>query len=458
MLYPKVRAIEPLATEGDRFYLRDPLRMSDAILLVPRPVLYILSLLDGKHSVDDVRTEFARAAGQAIARERIDEILSTLDEALFLDNERFRAVQARIVREFHVSDLRPAIHAGLSYPSDPKELADMLGNLLGAPRSLSRAEGRDDSGSDPRSLPGLGGEPAAAGPEPAEGGAGADGRTRAGQSAKNPAPDVEAIVAPHIDLNRGGACYAAVYRQVALRAQARRFIVLGISHHPLTHAYALTTKDYDTPFGRVRTDRAFVERLAVECGTDFLADEIAHREEHSVEFQVLFLKYLLGGYSGLCEEREFTVVPILCASLHDHVERGVEPEEGGEVAQMLAALDRLLGRREGDCLIAAVDFAHLGRQFGQDLVVTEEVIHDAEAADRRMMEAMTDRDASGFFRLIADEKDRRNVCGVPAIYALLRLIGSGDAGAVARYGQAVDRKAHSVVTFAGLVFPRRAAT
>jgi hypothetical protein len=410
--------------------------MSDTVLLVPRPVLYILALFDGEHSVEEVSAEFARATGQPLPKEKVEEMVATLDEALFLDNERFAEVRERIVRDFHASDRRPAMHAGLSYPRDPRELARTLGDLFGETPSLGQAQA---SAGDPGPAPDV------PGPDGAAGGAG------------RPA-DIEAIVAPHIDLGRGGACYAAIYRDLALHARARRFVVLGISHHPLRHAFALTTKDYDTPLGRARTDRGFVERLAAACHTDFLADEIAHREEHSVEFQVLFLQYLLGGYTGLCGKRDFTVVPILCASLHDQVERGTEPDEAGEVAELLGALGSMLDNREDVCLIAAVDFAHLGRQFGQELDLTDAFIRDAEIKDRRMMDVMTGRDATGFFRLIADEKDGRNVCGVPAIYALLRLIGAGEAGVVKHYGQAADRKAHSMVTFAGLAYPRRPAT
>jgi AmmeMemoRadiSam system protein B len=256
----------------------------------------------------------------------------------------------------------------------------------------------------------------------------------------------KALVAPHIDLGRGGEVYGAAYRRLeAVRVRSGeppRYVILGISHHPLEKAYALTTKDYETPLGRVDTDRAFVEALGARCRTDFLTDEIAHRDEHSIEFQMLFLRHLMG-------DDPFTVVPILCGSLAGSVRAGTEPD--GEVDEMVGALASILDPRR-DILVAAVDFAHLGRQFGQELTVTDEVLRDAEAADRRMMEPMAARDARAFFRFIAGEKDARNVCGVPAIYTLLRLLGQGEEGTVERYGQAVDRRNHNIVTFAALAF------
>ncbi len=58
------------------------------------------------------------------------------------------------------------------------------------------------------------------------------------------------------------------------------------------------------------------------AGRDLFDDELTHRTEHSIEFQVVFLQYLLGG------RRDFTIVPILVGSFHDLMERGIDPIAG----------------------------------------------------------------------------------------------------------------------------------
>ena len=45
-----------------------------------------------------------------------------------------------------------------------------------------------------------------------------------------------------------------------------------------------------------------------------------------------------------------------------------------------------------------------------------------------------------------EEQDRRNVCGVPAIYTLLRVVEAKE-GKLLRYEQAVDQAGQSVVSF-----------
>ena len=52
----------------------------------------------------------------------------------------------------------------------------------------------------------------------------------------------------------------------------------------------------------------------------YFDDELTHRTEHSIEFQVVFLQYLLGG------RREFSIVPILVGSFHDLMESGDRPD------------------------------------------------------------------------------------------------------------------------------------
>jgi hypothetical protein len=80
-----------------------------------------------------------------------------------------------------------------------------------------------------------------------------------------------------------------------------------------------------------------------------------------------------------------------------------------------------------------------------------------------MIDGLLARDAAGFFHSIQQEQDRRNVCGVPALYTLLRLLEAGappaaglqapvSPGRLLGYGQAPDPASDSVVTFMSAAF------
>jgi AmmeMemoRadiSam system protein B len=245
------------------------------------------------------------------------------------------------------------------------------------------------------------------------------------------------LIAPHIDILRGGACFASGYAELARESRARIFVILGISHVPTARRFVLTGKDFDTPLGVVSTDRTFIEKLSNRCSRDYFEDELVHRNEHSVEFQAVMLKYLYP------EREDLRIVPILCSS-KDEILTGNSPAEDPEFQEFTAAIGGMIyGCGEEVCLIAGVD---LGQRFGQVVTMTPAFLEQAEAEDTVMIERIIDKDADGFFNHIREEQDHRNVCGVPAIYTLLTLVDTSNVRLL-RYDQSVDEQTQSVVTF-----------
>ena len=105
---------------------------------------------------------------------------------------------------------------------------------------------------------------------------------------------------------------------------------------------------------------------------------------------------------------------------------GGPPDGNADVRGFIDALHAVIDERRDDvCCIAGVDLSHVGQRFGQNISISPALLKQVEAEDRSMMQHVLDQDAERFFRLIQCEKDRRNVCGVPAIYTLLRLMKGG---------------------------------
>jgi hypothetical protein len=67
--------------------------------------------------------------------------------------------------------------------------------------------------------------------------------------------------------------------------------------------------------------------------------------------------------------------------------------------------------------------------------------------DRKTLESVEAGDAEAFFRAVARGGDRRRICGLPPIYALLRLLDGGT-GRLLSYSQWPDP--NGTVTFAAL--------
>jgi predicted class III extradiol MEMO1 family dioxygenase len=60
-------------------------------------------------------------------------------------------------------------------------------------------------------------------------------------------------------------------------------------------------------------------------------------------------------------------------------------------------------------------------------------------------------DGEGFFSSISKESDRRRICGLPAIYTMLKVLEAKE-GKLLKYGQAFTPETQSVVSFASMAF------
>ena len=79
---------------------------------------------------------------------------------------------------------------------------------------------------------------------------------------------LRAIVAPHLDFPRGRPAYAAAYAALRQSLQETeppgRVVILGTNHFGRSSSVVGTEKDFQTPWGVLETDRAFLQRLRQE--------------------------------------------------------------------------------------------------------------------------------------------------------------------------------------------------
>ena len=402
---PKLRPIEafPFEQDGRRLVvLRDPLRWTENSIVVSPTLIPILQRFTGNNTVVDIQAEFARATGQILPSEALNGVIAKLDEALLLDNERFCQHRDQLEREYRESSVRPAAHAGASYPDEPVELTAMLNEHFAAI-------------------------------------AGPDGTVP-------PTGQLAGIIAPHIDLRRGGPSFARAYRQLHGRDDIELFVILGTGHQPMRHRFGGLRKDYATPFGTVQTDRDALESLAAELPFGFFDDEWAHRSEHSIEFQIVWLQHLFGG------TLKARIAPVLAGSFHEFSEAGTSPLGDPQVAGFTQALRKLVDARRGKvCVIAGVDFAHIGGRFSDEEAMDKARRARLERDDRAMLDTILSCDAEKFQHNIAADKNARRVCGYPAIYTLLAAL-KPSAAQLLDYGQSHEPETNSVVSFGSVGF------
>lgn len=408
--YPRLRYVEafPVEQNGQTyFYVRDPLEIAPSPLVMSAVDFFIISLFDGAHSRSDIKLEFARQfGGILLTDQQLQKIIRILDENYYLDTANFREQTNRIIAEFRRSPIRKAWHAGVAYEADPRRLREQLEAFYRHPEGAGITSGKNNTA--PKGM------------------------------------QLRAIMAPHIDLRVGGPCYTHAYRCLENAPPAELYIILGVAHYGGNDFFVATAKDFETPLGRVETDREFLEAWSRNAGKDLTAEEFAHRSEHSIEFQLPFLQQVL--------KHSFKILPVLCGSVQPLLQTGDFSKEAAEITRSIEALKRTLREQNKRAIfILSVDLAHLGPKFGDALPVTESDAQRIREADYKMLEILARLDAKSFYRLIAEELLSRRVDACAPAATLLAVMEKGE-GKVVAYGQNFQPDTRSMVSYGSMAF------
>jgi len=394
----------PIDKEGQRcFCLYDPTDVVEEQMVLSSAAAFVASMLDGENCVEDIQSAIrTQMGGFIIEPEQILEIVEQLDKAGFLQTENFDAIHARVSEGFHNADTRPAFLAGKSYPDDAEELRAFLDEQFlreGGPGEGPHAEPEAQG-----ALPGL--------------------------------------IVPHIDFGRGGHTYAHGYRSLSRHSRPDTVIVFGVAHASEPVPFILSRKHYDTPLGVVKVDLDMVEELGQACTWDPFAFELTHRTEHSIEFQAVMLSYLYGG--------DVQIVPILCSNFGEDFHSGT-PSAIQPIEDFLSACnDCVRQSNKKVCVIASADLAHVGRRFGDDFDIDQDVIDSVASRDEEDLHHAVTMDANRFHASVMRDGNQRNVCGLNCIYSTLRsLDGVANFGEALHYDHAED-PAGGIVSFASI--------
>jgi len=405
---PKLRNVEPvqLSVNGRAVIgLKDPLQLADRMICLERQALPVVALMDGRHTLRDMQAELSRQAGRIVFVDDIESVVKVLSDACLLEGESFQAAYARKVAEYRQLPFRPASHAGMSYSSDPDELAGELDAFF----VRAGGPGMPNHFSDTRRPVGL--------------------------------------IAPHIDIRSGGPCFAKAYHALAEGQPSDIYVILGTGHAGVDAGFTATGLDFQTPLGTVRTDRDFVDALSARLGRDAAAEEILHASEHVVEFQLVFLQHIMAG------KHSFTVVPVLCAFSHlvflDSEALREQQNMFHEFCQAVKDLSRETAKTV--CFIASADLDHIGPRYGDRFVPHKGTVTHSLEKDEELLRMLERLDVDGFVRGVALDNDSRRICGFSPITAMLHCMEASQGKLLdLDYAQVDDR--NSFVSFASMIF------
>lgn len=389
MTRPKLRPLSVHAVEENgkrRYRLHDPSGVSPYALTISAAEVFVLQRFDGRKELGEIQQDIAAATGARIPLDQLEMIARTLEEALLLEGPALEAHRGKMIAEYRAADCRPHLHGGVAYPLEPEALTRWHGELAEAPVGAVPRAGR-----------------------------------------------LVGAAAPHIDTRFGGASCKRVHRELAERRRdLDTLVVLGTGHSCIEHPFTLTRQRYGTPLGPVETDRELAGALESRLGPAIVADELQHVGEHSIEFQAVFLRLAARGTQPIPR-----VLPVLVGSFERFATEDRDPWSDPAVRGFVEGLREESQRlARSVAYLASIDLSHLGPRYGDERGLTPEEAARVEQEDRALLAFAEAGDAEGLFRHNQAEQDRRRICGISALYTLLRLL-PGARGRLLEYQQTV---------------------
>jgi len=399
-LRPALDLFPSPAPDRPGLLLRDPYRYSEAVLIIPPPLIECLGCFDGQQTDLDLRSLLVRITGDLQVGPLAQHLVETLSSSGFLEDNAFAGMKSGREREFAESPKRAPAHAGGAYPQG---IADLQ-------RTMARY------------MDGAAGVPA-------------------------PAAGLFGIAAPHVSPEGGWRSYRAAYQMLGPVLRDRTFVILATSHYGEPERFGLTRKPFVTPLGETATDTALVDWLEAHGGPAVRMEDYCHSFEHTVELQVIFLQHIYGP--------DIRILPILCGQFAHSLYLGGAPESDDNVRRFLGALGEMAAR-EGDRLfwILGIDMAHMGVRYNDDFEASADRGRMAEVAerDRQRIARIVDADPGGFWELVREKHDDLKWCGSSPLYTFLKALPRAR-GELLHYEQwNIDPR--SVVSFAGIAFSK----
>jgi MEMO1 family protein len=315
--------------------LADARQISDRMIAAPMAVQPLLPLLDGQRTVEEIVAEF----GKGLTAQALQGLVAQLDDAGLLFGPRFEAIFDRMKQQFDSTPVLP--------PAATAAFADAL--AVQKYGETASEEQKAEHG------PVLLRE------------AMDQWIAKALENEANPSFDSlpRAIIAPHIDYQRGWLNYASIWGRLRVVDRPDHVVILGTNHFGMGTGIVACDKGFQTPLGVCPADEAMIGALRRRLGPERAAKAFEHRfdheREHSIELQIAWVQHCLG------KGAEGNGCPVLGVLVHDPSVNNGESYDGTGLglAPFVEALRGAIEDVGGKTLVvASADLSHAGPMFG----------------------------------------------------------------------------------------------
>ena len=383
LLMPALRQFQawPVQKDGKQFVaLRDPFMLTKETLVIPPNVFAAVQLIDGESTLDEI-IEKTKAKPEQFA-----ELVNKLDSVGLLWGPTSKKLEKEAVKKLQGVGVFPVRASGtLGKTSEAcKEKIDAW-----------FAQTEDPEFEKP----------------------------------------VKAIVAPHLDYDRGWPNYASAYYTWKSTEKPDRVVILGTNHFGHGDGVVLSTIGFTTPLGICPIDETITKKLTDTFGVGITADFIDHSAEHSIELHLPWIQHCFGD------------VPIVAALIPSPMIEMIEDDnERTSTKDFVAHLRNVLDEVGGTTLfVSSADLSHVGQQFGEPRPVDNQRKFDVERHDREMMSKFIENDVDQFVEAMKWNNNATQWCSIGNMSAILDLVKPEEIELI-DYRQACDPKGVALVS------------
>lgn len=438
MQKPRLRPVRgfPLEVQGQQMLgLADARQISDKMAMLPPAAQFILPLMDGTRGLDEITGQ----VGRGLTRGVLEHIVAQLDDAGLIEGPTFDEMRAKMRSEFDAQPVLP--------PSSTAQFADALADAAvnegleegGTPRPATQEE-RDQLG--PVRLRMIMDQWIAA----------------ALKDAPKPSFDAlpRAVVAPHLDYQRGWINYAATWGRLRVVDRPDRVVILGTNHFGESTGVCGCDKGYQTPLGTCEVDtdlvRELTARLGPEGATRLFQNRFDHEREHSIELQIPWVQHCLGA------DEQGRFPKVFGALIHDPTVKDGESYDGNGLAlnAFVDALRATIAALPGRTLVvASADLSHAGQAFGDQVVLVGDAPEAAQARekifnhDRQMLQMVLQNKPQELVAAMAWQQNPTRWCSIGNIVATM-MVTQPSTIEWLNYSAAMDEQGMTLVSSASL--------
>jgi len=363
----KIRNLEIIPFEN-KFLIKDPLGISKEMIL-NRESFLLFSMIDGEEKIEDIKSKFLRNTGIILSDFEIINFINEMDKNCIFLNENFlKKIEEEKIKMMEIS------FKEIKFSFDFEKIK----------KEIEKNEFKSS--------------------------------------------DIKGMMVPHIDINVAFDTYLKSYSYLK-NLDKKIFLILGVPHFYSENVFSVFPKNYKFLDKIIEVKEEIIKNFKNKFEFDIFKDIIAFKNEHSVEFPIIFLSLI---------KENFYIVPSLVSKS--------EKENLKKIANVIFESLNLF--KEDIFLISSVDLSHVGKKFG------DENSFDTTEIDLKYIEYLKNFENENAFDFIEKNKNFTKIDGVYTNFLfieLLKLLGAKK-GEIVDYKKYYESFTDSIVSYATLIF------